>query len=320
MKEFSVLENKVKELLEEWKILSSEKSTLHKNISELLLEKGNLQNHINELQSQLQSIKEDKTILETDKRNINDNYNALKEERDNILKEKENLLKELEATKIERDGLKTNIEKFEKDCLNLMEENDNLKKELQTISSNIDNIKKENEEVQSSVFSLISKIDKAMIDDNISDKLNVHNNITNLDLKKFTENVEKGFDTKDTIEDTCIEDKEAQLEELKANIVEESFTNTQLDDTKKEEYNNIQKNYNNVANIKVNEDDDPFSSAYDANWDSDIDGDKTEIIEEEKEVSHQDNNSSYDFDVNEEDQYMFGDDDEEDFFFDDDSK
>ena len=200
----------------------------------------------------------------------------------------------------------------------------------------IERLKKENEEVQSSVFSLISKIDKAMIDDNISDKLNANNNITDLDIKKIKENIEN-IENNYTTENTIIEDKEAELEELKSNIIEESIVNEVSDNTKsdnikaddiKEEYNNnIQKNYSNVANVKVNEDEDPFSSAYDASWDSDIEdnNDKTEtLIEEEyKEVSHQqddNNNDSYDFDVNEEDQYMFGDDDEEDFFFDDDSK
>lgn len=85
-----------------------------------------------------------------------------------------------------------------------------------------------------------------------------------------------------------------------------------------------------VSNVKVTEEEDPFSNASDASWDEEIENVKEESKEEADNSSdnnNADNNDSnenkednYEFDINEDDQYMFGDDDEEEFFFDNESK
>ncbi|ELV06702.1 hypothetical protein H263_02519, partial [Brachyspira hampsonii 30599] len=82
-----------------------------------------------------------------------------------------------------------------------------------------------------------------------------------------------------------------------------------------------------VSNVKVTEDEDPFSNASDASWDNDIKNEeienKTDIAAEENIEEIDDKNGkedNYEFDINEDDQYMFGDDDEEEFFFDNESK
>ena len=98
MEEFSILERKVKDLLNRYESILAEHRALTENIS--FLNKVKL-----ELETKINSFKEEKTILETDKRNIIDNLNNLKEERDN-------LFKQLEAARIEKDNFKLKILRF----------------------------------------------------------------------------------------------------------------------------------------------------------------------------------------------------------------
>ena len=99
MEEFSILERKVKDLLNRYESILAEHRALTENIS--FLNKVKL-----ELEAKINSFKEEKTILETDKRNIIDNLNNLKEERDN-------LFKQLEAARIEKDNFKKFKQEFE---------------------------------------------------------------------------------------------------------------------------------------------------------------------------------------------------------------
>ena len=81
--------------------------------------------------------------------------------------------------------------------------------------------------------------------------------------------------------------------------------------------------FNNVASIKVSEDEDPFSSASDSSWDNDIkdnEEDKYKLEENEESIDDNENDNDYNFESDEEDEYMFGNDDEEEFFFDNESK
>ena len=148
VEEFSILERKVRDLLNKYESLLSEQKALTDNI--LYLNKVKL-----ELENMTNSFKEEKTILEADKRNIIDNLNILKEERDN-------LLKQLEATRIEKDNLKLNIDKTERDSISLIEENDNLKNKIQSINLENETLKRENNELKGKLSQLISTIDSAM--------------------------------------------------------------------------------------------------------------------------------------------------------------
>ena len=70
MEEFSILERKVKDLLNRYESILAEHRALTENIS--FLNKVKL-----ELETKINSFKEEKTILEADKRNIADNLNIL---------------------------------------------------------------------------------------------------------------------------------------------------------------------------------------------------------------------------------------------------
>ena len=131
----------------------------------------------------------------------------------------------------------------------------------------------------------------------------------------------------DKIYKMCNDIIEGKAKLTREEIEENIFNNNE---EVKNETQNILENknsFNNVASIKVSEDEDPFSSASDSSWDNDIkDNEENNNAEDqykeetEENIDDNENDNDYNFESDEEDEYMFGDDDEEEFFFDSESK
>ncbi|MDA1469770.1 hypothetical protein OGZ02_13205 [Brachyspira hyodysenteriae] len=86
MKEFNILEEKLKDFLDDYQLISFDNKELLQTIDQLKKEKEDLTNSLNQLKDNFNSLKEEKTILEADKRNANDNYNSIREEREKSYK------------------------------------------------------------------------------------------------------------------------------------------------------------------------------------------------------------------------------------------
>ncbi len=232
----------------------------------------------------------------------------------------------MEATRIERDALKSNLENTEKDSSYLIEENDNLKKELEKSLRTIETLKRENNELLEKLGILIDRIDSVRKINTEAKKNNRSSVIHNTNHKNYEK--EETEYIKEDIKDIPTPDND-KLTNKKENTNITDYEDDPFSDKESvkeaEEYKTEKiQEVKIYANVKASEDEDPFSNASDSSWDNDIKNDNTEDMPDnidndvKEEIKEKEDN--YEFDISEDDRYMFGDEEEEEFFFDNESK